>query len=145
VLRHCRKQEYDRLPTIRGRSTVADELLEKGVAIRSDMFGQVRLTGAAGGFNEDFEQLVNEYCFGAVWGREGLSRAQRSMLTIAILATEGRPEELKAHVRGALSNGVSREEIREVLIHTAVYAGVPAGVGGFRAAAEVFASLENES
>lgn len=123
---------------------MADEMYDRGVEIRTEMFGQARLTGSDD-MNGDFEALVNRYCFGEVWGRETLSRATRSMLTIAILAALGRPEELKAHVRGAVANGVSKGEIAEVLMHTAVYAGVPAGVGGFRGASEVFAQLEQEA
>jgi len=121
---------------------VTDATYERGVQIRQEIFGK-ELTDAqlanADEFNGLIQDLVTRYCFGEVWGRELLSRKIRSMLTIAILAAQGRENEIKVHVRGALANGVSQEEIGEVFLHAAIYAGVPAGVGGFRAASEVFA------
>ena len=91
---------------------------------------------SADDFNQDFQDLLNEYCWGFAWTREGLSRKTRSMLNIALLSALGRSHELALHVRGAINNGVTKEEIREVLIHTAIYAGVPASVEGFRVARE---------
>ncbi len=82
---------------------------------------------------------MTEYCWGAVWGREGLPRKTRSILNIAMITILNRPHELRLHIAGALRNGVTKDEIREVLMQVAIYAGVPAGVDGFRAAREVFA------
>ena len=88
-------------------------------------------------FTADFEELVTRYCFGEAWSREGLTRAQRSMITIAMLVAMGRAPEVRVHVKGAINNGVSVEEIRELLIHSAIYCGVPAAVDGFRQASAV--------
>ena len=121
---------------------MTDATYERGVQIRQEIFGK-ELTDAhlanADEFNSLIQDLVTRYCFGEVWGRELLSRKTRSMITIAMLAAQGRAPEIKMHVRGALANGVSKEEIGEVFLHAAIYAGVPAGVGGFRCASEVFA------
>jgi 4-carboxymuconolactone decarboxylase len=118
------------------------------VQIRQEIFGK-EVTDAqlanADEFSSLIHDLVTRYCFGEVWGRELLSRKVRSMLTIAMLAALGRDNEIRAHIRGALANGVSREEIGEVLLHAAIYAGVPAGVSGFRCASEVFAQLDAEA
>src|SRR5215469_14636252 len=82
------------------------------------------------------EVLVTEYCWGAVWGRPGLPKKTRSMLNLAMLAALNRPHELKLHVRGALKNGVTRDEIAEVLLQVGIYCGVPAAVDSFRTARE---------
>ena len=84
------------------------------------------------------QELTTEYCWGAVWGREGLPRKTRSMLNLAMLSALNRPHELKMHLKGALRNGVTKEEIREVLLQVAIYCGIPAGVDSFRVAREVF-------
>jgi 4-carboxymuconolactone decarboxylase len=108
--------------------------------VRREMFG---LAGAetrvaqATDFNRPFEDLVTRYCFGDVWARPGLDRKTRSLITLAALAALTKPNQLRVHVRGALANGCSVEEIREVLLHTSIYAGIPAGVEAFGAAAEV--------
>jgi 4-carboxymuconolactone decarboxylase len=86
---------------------------------------------------------VTEYCSGAVWGREELSRKTRSMLNLAMLCALNRPHELRMHINGALTNGVSREEIREVLLQVAIYCGVPAAVDAFRTAREVLAEIDH--
>jgi 4-carboxymuconolactone decarboxylase len=85
-------------------------------------------------FTQPLQQLVTEYCWGAVWGREGLKRSERSMINLAMISALNRPHELKAHIRGALTNGVTREQIREVLLQVAIYVGVPAAVDSFRIA-----------
>ena len=126
---------------------MTDATYERGVQIRQEIFGKevtdAQLAGADE-FSSLIQDLVTRYCFGEVWGRELLSRKVRSMLTIAMLAALGRDNEIRAHIRGALNNGVSKEEIGEVLLHAAIYAGVPAGVSGFRCASEVFAQLDAE-
>jgi 4-carboxymuconolactone decarboxylase len=88
-------------------------------------------------FTRPLQELVTEYGWGAVWNRPGLPRKIRSMLNLAMLTALNRPHELKTHVRGALTNGVTEEEIREVLLQTAVYCGMPAAIDGFRVAREV--------
>ena len=122
-----------------------DEAFEAGMAVRRDMFGPAgaeQRLAAATDFNRPFEELVTRYCFGDAWGRPGLDRKTRSLLTLAILTAISKPNQLKVHVRGALTNGATKEEIREVLLHTSVYAGIPAGVEAFTAAAEVLNAAE---
>ena len=118
---------------------------EKGLEIRKAVMGEAFVTNAlknVDDFNKPFQELVTEYCWGAIWGREELPRKTRSMLNLAMLSILNRPNELRAHLKGALTNGVTRSEIREVLMQVAIYAGVPAGVDSFRIAREVFAELD---
>jgi 4-carboxymuconolactone decarboxylase len=115
------------------------EVYEKGLAIRREVLGAEYVDNAiknADAFNQPLQELVTEYCWGAVWGRPGLPKRMRSMLNLAMLTALNRPHELKLHVRGALKNGVSREEISEVLLQAAIYCGVPAAVDAFRTARE---------
>ena len=88
-------------------------------------------------FTRPLQELVTEYGWGAIWSRPGLPRKIRSMLNLAMLTALNRPHELKTHVRGALTNGVTEDEIREVLLQTAVYCGMPAAIDSFRVAREV--------
>lgn len=121
---------------------------ETGLGIRTDVLGKDYVENAlrtADDFNQPFQELVTEYCWGAVWGRDGLSRKTRSMLNLAMIGVLNRPHELRAHVAGALRNGVSKDEIREVFMQLAIYAGVPAGVDAFRVAREVFAQESGKS
>ncbi|WP_280402899.1 carboxymuconolactone decarboxylase family protein [Nocardia carnea] len=117
---------------------------DKGRRIRTRVLGAdyVRNT-AADDFTQPLQDLVTEYCWGAVWGRDGLSPKTRSMLNLAMLSVLNRPHELRTHVKAALNNGVTRDEIREVLLQVAVYAGVPAAVDGFRIAREALAETDN--
>jgi 4-carboxymuconolactone decarboxylase len=115
---------------------------ETGMAIRGDVLGKdhvERSMRTADDFNLPFQELVTEYCWGAIWGREGLPRKTRSLLNLAMIGALNRPHELKMHVRGALRNGVTKDEMREVFMQLAIYAGVPAGVDAFRVAREAFA------
>ncbi len=115
------------------------EVYDKGLAIRREVLGAEYVDNAittADAFNRPLQDLVTEYCWGAVWGRPGLPRKTRSMLNLAMLTALNRPHEIKVHVRGALRNGVSREEIAEVLLQAAIYCGVPAAVDAFRTARE---------
>jgi len=113
-----------------------------GMKLRREMFGaagaEERLAQATD-FNRPFEEMVTEYCFGQTWGRPGLDLKTRSLLTLAALTALSKPNQLKVHVAGALANGATPEEIREVILHTVAYAGIPAGVEAFTAAAEVLA------
>ena len=121
---------------------------ETGLGIRTDVLSKDYVENAlrtADDFNKPFQELVTEYCWGAVWGRDGLSRKTRSMLNLAMIGVLNRPHELKAHVAGALRNGVTKDEIREVFMQLAIYAGVPAGVDAFRVAREVFAQEAGKS
>ena len=121
---------------------------ETGLGIQTDVLGKEYVENAlktADDFNKPFQELVTEYCWGAVWGRDGLSRKTRSMLNLAMIGVLNRPHELKAHVAGALRNGVTKDEIREVFMQLAIYAGVPAGVDAFRVAREVFAQETKKS
>lgn len=115
---------------------------DHGLKIRTSVLGKDYVESALKGaddFNRPLQDLVTEYCWGAVWGREGLPLKTRSMLNLAMISILNRPHELKAHIRGALTNGVTREEIREIFLQVAIYAGVPAAVDSFRIAREVFA------
>jgi 4-carboxymuconolactone decarboxylase len=115
---------------------------DRGLEIRKAVLGTDYVDNAlktADAFSQPMQDLVTEYCWGAVWGREGLPRKTRSMLNLAMLSILNRPHELKAHLRGALTNGVSKAEITEIFLQVAIYNGVPAAVDSFRIAREVFA------
>src|SRR5438067_9348822 len=116
---------------------------DKGLEIRKAVLGEAYVSNAlknTDDFNKPFQELVTEYCWGAVWGREELPKKTRSLLNLAMLGALNKEHELKLHIGGALRNGVSKEEIREVFIQLAIYAGVPAAVVAFRCAREVFAA-----
>lgn len=118
---------------------------ERGLEIRKATLGSDYVDAAmknADDFNGPFQEMVTEYCWGAVWGREELPRKTRSMLNLAMLSALNRPHELKMHIKGALKNGVTRQEIREVFLQMAVYCGIPAGVDAFRVAREAFAEAD---
>jgi len=115
-----------------------------GLQIRRDMFGPAnsdQVLQSATNFTRPLQELVTRYCFGEVWTRSLLDRKTRSMLTMALLVALNRPNQLRGHVRGAIKNGVSKDEIREVLLHSMIYAGVPAGVDSFNHATEVLKEL----
>src|SRR3979490_656491 len=114
---------------------------DKGLEIRKAVQGGAYVANAlknADDFNKPFQELVTEYCWGAVWGREELPRKTRSMLNLAMISILNRPHELRVHIKGALVNGVTKDDIRAMLMPWARYAGVPAGVDSFRIAREVF-------
>src|SRR5579862_5617117 len=116
--------------------------LELGREIRSSVLGKEfvdKAFASADDFNRPMQELVTEYCWGVVWGRPELPKKTRSLLNLAMISALNRPHELKMHIRGALKNGVSVVEIREVFLQVAIYCGVPAGVDSFRVAREVFA------
>jgi 4-carboxymuconolactone decarboxylase len=122
-----------------------DELFNKGLEIRKSVLGKEyveKSIASADDFNMPLQRLVTEYCWGAVWGREELPKKTRSLLNLAMLSCLNRPHELKIHVQGALRNGLTKTEIREVLLHVAIYAGVPAAVDSFRVAREAIAEFE---
>lgn len=118
---------------------------EEGLRLRSEVIGSEYVKAAIEGadeFTRPMQELVTEYCWGTVWARPGLDRKTRSMLNLAMLSALNRPNELKVHVRGALTNGCSASEICEVLLQAAIYCGVPAGMDAFRVAREVIAEHE---
>ena len=126
---------------------MAENMYEKGLENRKAVLGSEYVEKSiqnADDFNRPLQELVTTYCWGEIWGREELPRKIRSMLNIAMLTALNRPNELKLHVRGALTNGVSRTEIREVLLQTAIYCGVPAAVDAFRSASEVFKEIDKK-
>jgi len=123
------------------------EMYEKGLAIRREVLGAEYVDKALATtdeFGKPLQDLVTQYCWGELWGRGTLDRRTRSIINLAMLAALNRPHELKAHVRGALRNGLSRTEIREILLQVVIYCGVPAGVDSFRAAREVFAEEDKK-
>ena len=117
------------------------KLYDKGMELRRAVMGTAyvdrALAANADDIGKPIQDFITEHGWGAVWGREGLSRKTRSMLNLAMLTALGKPAELKLHVKGALANGVSVEEIKEILLHAAVYCGIPAGLDAFKAAHEV--------
>lgn len=124
---------------------MSSNTFDKGLRIRTVVLGQHyvdKVVGSADDFNRPFQNLVTEYCWGAVWGRDGLPLKMRSMLTLAMISVLNRPHELRTHVRAALTNGVTRDEIREIFLQLAIYAGAPAAVDSFRIAREIFAELD---
>ena len=120
------KERYDAGLKTR-REVLGAEYVDKAVAI-----------AAQDDFNRPFQELLNTYCWNDIWNRPGLSRKSRSMLNLAMLTALNRGPELRLHINGALNNGLSKEEIREVFLQTAIYCGVPASVEAFRVAREVF-------
>jgi 4-carboxymuconolactone decarboxylase len=121
---------------------MTDENYETGMRIRRAVLGDAYVDRAmqnVDAFNADFQHFVTEYCWGATWGREGLSHKQRSLNNLCLLAALNRPAEFRIHFRGALRNGCTLDELRETLMQIGVYAGIPAGVEAFRLAREVLA------
>lgn len=124
------------------------ELFQRGLEIRKAVVGAEYVEKSMANtddFNRPLQELVTEYCWGTVWGRDGLPRKTRSMLNLAMLTLLNRPHELKLHINGALRNGVTREEIREVFMQVGIYAGVPAAIDSFRIAREVFESIDKKA
>ncbi|MGR8946987.1 MAG: 4-carboxymuconolactone decarboxylase [Gammaproteobacteria bacterium] len=122
------KEMYDAGMAMR-RKVVGDEYVDKSLANATEL-------------DQEFQDFVSEYCWGAVWTREGLAPRDRSLLNLGMLVALNRIPELKVHIRGAINNGVQRTEIREALFQSAVYCGVPAALEAFRAAKSVFAEID---
>ena len=117
------------------------EAYDRGLKVRREVLGADyvdKQIASADDFNRPMQNLVTEYCWGAIWNRPGLDRRTRSMLNLAMLSALNRHHEFKAHVKGAVKNGVTKQEITEVLLQVAIYCGVPAGVEHFRLAREAF-------
>ena len=121
------------------------DLFEKGLAIRKAVLGKEYVEKSLAGaddFTRPMQQFVTQYCWGEIWGNTTLSRRDRSLVNIAMLSLLNRPHELKLHVKGALTNGLSRDEIRDVLLQVAVYGGVPAGIDATRIAKEALNEVD---
>jgi 4-carboxymuconolactone decarboxylase len=117
-----------------------DPTYDAGMEVRRQVLGDPHVDRAVANttpFTEDFQEFITKYAWGSVWTRDGLDRRTRSCITLAVLTALGHREELALHVRAALRNGLTADEIGEVLLHTAVYAGVPAANSAFAAAQEV--------
>ena len=120
---------------------------EDGLKVRKEVLGEKYVDAAlknVDDFNRPMQELVTEYCWGSIWTREGLPRKTRSLLNLAMLTALNRPHEVRAHVLGAINNGVTRDEIMETLLQAAVYCGVPAGIDSFKTARAVFAELDEQ-
>lgn len=120
------------------------EMFEKGLAMRKAVVGEKVVDQSfknADAFSLPMQELVTEYCWGAIWTRPGLDRRSRSILNLGMLAALNRPEELAGHIRGAITNGVTKDEIQECFLQVAVYVGMPAGLSSFKVARQVFAEL----
>lgn len=126
----------------------SSELFQQGLKIRREVLGAAhvdRSLNNADAFNAEFQQMVTEWCWGRVWGRDGLDRKTRSLLNLAMLSALNRPHEVGLHVRGAINNGVSQDEIKEVLLQVMIYCGVPAALDSMKVASEVFKAMESEA
>jgi len=121
------------------------ELFEEGLELRRQVLGAEyvdRSVNASNDFMMAFQHITTEWCWGYAWGRDSLDLKTRSMLNLAMLTALNRAAEIKLHVRGAINNGVTVEEIREVLLHATVYCGIPAGLDAFKAANEVLSEMK---
>jgi len=119
---------------------MSDPELERGMEVRREVLGDAHVDAAVARttpFTEDFQELITRYAWGAIWARPGLDRRTRSCVTLAMLVALGREEELEMHVRAARRNGVTADEIKEVLLQCAIYCGVPAANGAFAIAQRV--------
>jgi 4-carboxymuconolactone decarboxylase len=126
----------------KGDAMSDDKNYEQGMQLRRSMWGPSgaeERVNLATSFNRPFEDLVTSWVFGEVWNRPVLDRKTRSMVTLAALTALTKPNQLKVHIQGALANGVSVEEIREIIMHTSIYSGIPTGVEAMAAAKEVLA------
>ena len=125
------------------------KLYDKGMELRVAVMGKAYVEKALAANQDEIgkpiQDFITEHGWGAVWSREGLSRKTRSMLNLAMLAILNRQHELRGHVRGAINNGVTREEIREIFLHVGLYAGAPAMLDSVRIAKEVLAEIEKDA
>jgi 4-carboxymuconolactone decarboxylase len=122
-----------------------NEKYEKGLALRKQVLGKEYVEKSianADDFSLPMQELSTEYCWGHVWTRPGLELRERSMINIAMISALNRPHELKLHVKAALNNGLTRDQIKEILLQVAIYCGVPAGIDSTRIAREAFAEVD---
>ena len=128
----------------RSYAPINQELFDKGLKTRREVLGAEYVDASiknATDFNIDMQELVTQYCWGDVWNRPGLERKTRSFLNLAMITALNRPHELKLHVRGAINNGLTKDEIKEVFLQASIYCGVPAAIDSFRGASEVFKEM----
>jgi 4-carboxymuconolactone decarboxylase len=121
-----------------------DQMYQTGMKIRKEIFGAEvveRRMSSAGEFGAPLQRLINQYAYGEIWGREALPRKIRSLLVLGMMCAANRPHELRIHLRGALVNGCTKDEIREVLLQVAIYCGIPASLDAHNMAMEVFAEM----
>lgn len=124
---------------------MASELFDQGLKIRKEVLGEEYVERSIKGADEfalTMQEFATEIAWGKIWTRPGLSRKTRSLLNIGLLVALNRPHELKLHIKSSFANGVTKDEIKEVLLQIAAYVGVPAGIDGFRLAREAFAEME---
>jgi 4-carboxymuconolactone decarboxylase len=124
--------------------TMNRDAFEKGLKTRREVLGSEYVDQAirnADGFNLPLQELVTEYCWNEIWNRPGLDRKTRSIVNLAMLTALNRPHELKLHVKGAINNGLSKDEIAEIFLQSAIYCGVPAAIDSFRTAKDVFKEM----
>jgi 4-carboxymuconolactone decarboxylase len=127
---------------------MSDTRYDGGMAIRREVLGDEHVDRAdeqITEFTREFQTLITEYAWGAIWSRPGLDRRSRSMIALTALIARGRDEEFAAHIRAALRNGLSRDEIKEVLLQTAIYCSVPDANSAFRIAQGVFDDIDRQA
>lgn len=123
------------------------ERFERGKKVRESVLGAAHVARTAknrNAFNADFQDFLMEYAWGEIWSRPGLDKKTRGMLTIAMLVAMGKNDELKLHIRATKNTGVTRDEVKEIMMHAAIYAGVPAAFGAFQLAAQLFEEMDKE-
>lgn len=122
-----------------------EQMHETGMTIRKEIFGADvvdKRMATAGEFGAPLQRLINQYAYGEIWGREAIPRKMRSLLAIVMMCAANRPHELRIHLRGAITNGCTRDEIREALLQVAIYCGIPASLDAHNIAMEVFAEMK---
>jgi len=122
-----------------------EQMHETGMTIRKEIFGADvvdKRMASAGEFGAPLQRLINQYAYGEIWGREAIPRRMRSLLAIVMMCAANRPHELRIHLRGAITNGCTRDEIREALLQVAIYCGIPASLDAHNIAMEVFAEVK---
>jgi 4-carboxymuconolactone decarboxylase len=136
------------VPEMTVSSKSIDDLFKEGLSLRRQVLGAEyvdRSMESANDFMMAFQRITTEWCWGYAWGRDTLDLKTRSMLNLAMLTALNRSAEIKLHVRGAVNNGVTAEEIKEILLHATIYCGIPAGLDAFKAANEVLQAMEKET
>jgi 4-carboxymuconolactone decarboxylase len=137
-------EEGERAMTKKKESGTVKELFEKGIAIRREALGADYVDKAvqeADDISRALQEIITTFCWGTVWARPGLTRKSRSLITLAMLTALNRPHEIEIHLRAALNNGLTKDEIREVFLQAAIYCGVPAAIDSFRIAKKIFAEV----
>ena len=127
---------------------MSSEMFEKGIAKRRKVLGNEyvdKALASADEFGADLQKLITEYAWGEVWNKESLTDKERSMVNLGMIAALNRPHELKLHIKGALNNGLTKDQIRDIFLQVTVYCGAPAGIDSMRLAREAFAEIEHRN